>query len=227
MNFNFDSLKDTNFVSESQQYLKPYDIYKVKLSEIKKDTLKGKDGTDYKIVTIGFSGEEGVFSTNLFYPSKDSDFERTENEKTHKIQPSAFDRFQHSLMQIVQVLNPAGADKIKENASKIKTLDDFVDLIIKGTSSKMNVEVYLKLVGRNVDGKTYSNLPTPCWYDAKDNKVKPLNFLSTDKNKLNFSSYEIQLANTYKNSKPTDMDEVDPDKKDGDLDLSDLNGIEL
>lgn len=227
MNFSFNDLGTTSFTNESTNYLKPYEIYAVKLTKIEKGTVTGKsDGTVYQTVAIEFTGEEGVFSTNLFLPNKDSDFERNENPNTHKLQPSAFDRFQFTLMQIAEAINPSGAQKIKDNASKLKTIDQFVDLVIKALNGKNDVEVFLKLTGRNVDNKTFANLPSACWFDSKDNKCKPLNFISSDKSKLNFSAYEIQQANAYKNAKPTNMDAEESKNNEEENDL-DISGIEL
>ena len=229
MNFNFSNLSNTSFSSDSQSYLKPYDIHKVILSKIEKSVLKGsKDpNASFDIIAIEFTGvgdSKGIFSTNLFVPNKDDDFERTVNKTSGKTQPSSFERFQFTLMQIVEAINPSGAQKIKENASKLKTIDQFIDLVIKALTGK-KTEVYLKLVGRNNNGKIYSSLPTSCWLDG--DTPKPLNFINADSTKLNFSNYEMTQAKNYKEAKPTEMKDNEGDNNPDTKETEDINLDEL
>ena len=140
MDFNFSNLANASFSNEnSTQYLKPFDIYTVKLTKIEKGELKGSKDPNavYPIVTLEFTGtgdSHGIFTKNLFIPTSEEDSERPEYENSngHKYQrPSRMENFQYTLMQLVHVLNPAGEAKIMENASKIKSTDQFIDLIIK------------------------------------------------------------------------------------------------
>lgn len=226
MNFNFNELSGTSFVGNSKQYLKPFDIYKVTLSKIEKTTLKGKNDIEYSIVALEFSGESGSFSHNLFIPNKDQDFERRVNETSGTQYPSSFEQFQYTLMQILQVINPEGAKKLIENASKLKTIDQFIDLIVKGLTNKSSEEVFIKLVGRNVNGTFYASLPNACVLgkDAtSETKPSALNFISKDRNNLNFSNYELNQMKAYKNAKPTNMSEETPDlKPEDELDIDDI-----
>ena len=164
-NFNFGNLSETSFTNDAPQYLRPYDIYEVNLTKIEKTSLKGKDGTEYNVIALEFEGcgeNKGIFTNNLFVPNKDSDFERRVNETTGAHYPSAFEQFQYTLMQITQIINPEGAKKIIDNASKLKSIDQFVDLIIKALTGKEKINVFLKLVGRNVKGTYYAALPNAC-----------------------------------------------------------------
>lgn len=223
MNFNFSNLAETSFSSNSSNYLKPYDIYQVNLTKIEKTELKGKDGVSvYPVVTLEFTGTgdaNGIFTQNIFIPVKDEDFVRNENQTSHKPMPSRFDQFQYTLMQIVEAINPTGAQKIKENGSKLKTIDDFLNIVIKALNGKNNVDVYLKLVGQVSNGTTYARLPNACLID-REGKPAALNFINADSTKLYFSNYEIGQMNNYKNAKPTNMETVD--KGESDLDLSDI-----
>ena len=230
-NFNFGGLAETSFTNNGPQYLRPYDIYEVNLTKIEKSSLKGKDGTEYGVVTMEFKGcgdNNGVYSHNLFIPNKDSDFERRVNETSGVFYPSAFEQFQYTLMQLMQVINPKGADKIKENASKLKSMDQFIDLIIKGLTGKSDVKFFLKLVGRNQDGKVYSTIPNACVLGKKataETKPSPINFVSLDKSLLAFSNYELTQMKNYKNAAPTNMDKADdnPDTAGDDVDLDDIS----
>lgn len=223
MEFNFNSLAETSFTSDSQNYLKAYEIYKVTLTKFEKSELKGKDGvTVYPVIAVEFSGEDGIFNENIFIPNKDEDFERNENSN-HKLMPSRFDRFQFTLMQIVEAINPAGAEKIKANASKLHTIDDFVAIVTKALAGK-NTEVYLKLVGQNTNGRVYSRLPNSCFM-GNNGKPAASNFINKDRDKLYFTNYEIGEMNKYKNAKPTNMDS--PEIANDDSDTVDLDGLDL
>ena len=229
-NFNFSNLSDTNFSSNASSHLKPYDIYKVNLTKIEKTELKGSKDPNavYPVVALEFTGtgdNKGVFSTNLFIPTTEQDMERPtyQNNEGHEYQrPSRFENFQFTLMQIVHAINPAGEEKIKANSSKIKTIDQFIDLIIKALSGKNKVETDLKLVGRNSNGTIYADLPRACGLN-KAGEIFPVNFIGDN---LFFTNYELTQQKNYQNAKPTNMSSVDnnPDEKEEELDL---DGLEL
>ena len=230
-NFNFNGLSETSFTNNGPQYLRPYDIYEVNLTKIEKSSLKGKDGTEYGVVALEFKGcgeATGVYTHNLFIPNKNEDFERRVNETSGTPYPSAFEQFQYTLMQLTQVINPKGADKIKENASKLKSMDQFIDLIIKALTGKADVKFFLKLVGRNQGGTVYSTIPNACVLSKKataETKPSPINFVALDKSLLQFSNYELTQMKAYKNAKPTNMDkeEDNPDTPSDDVDLDDIS----
>lgn len=230
--FNFSNLSEQNFTSNAGAYLRPYDIYTVNLTKIGKTVLKGsKDpNAEYSVIALEFTGtgdNKGTFSTNLFIPTTDADMERPtyKNNEGHEYnRPSRFENFQFTLMQIVHALNPTGEEKIKANASKIKTIDQFIDLVIKALAGKNNVETKLKLVGRNNNGTIYAALPNACGL-SKTGEVFPVNFIGDN---LFFTNYELTQQKQYQNAKPTNMDSVtdNPDinssKEDYDLDGLDL-----
>ena len=230
-NFNFNGLAETSFVNNGPQYLRPYDIYEVNLTKIEKSTLKGKDGTEYGVVALEFKGcgdNTGVYNHNLFIPNKDSDFERRVNETSGAHYPSAFEQFQFTLMQLTQVINPAGAKKIIENASKLKSLDQFIDLIVKALTGKNDVKFFLKLVGRNQNGSVYSTIPNACVLSkdaTADTKPSAINFVSLDKNLLAFTNYEMTQMKSYKNAKPTNMEakSTDSNSSEESIDLDDID----
>ena len=227
--FNFSNLSEQNFTSNAGAHLRPYDIHTVNLTKIEKTELKGsKDpNATYPVVAIEFTGvgdSNGTFTTNLFIPTTDADMERPtyKNNEGHEYQrPSRFENFQFTLMQIVHALNPTGEEKIKANASKIKTIDQFIDLIVKALTGKNNVETKLKLVGRNNNGTIYAALPNACGLN-KAGEVFPVNFIGDN---LFFTNYELTQQKNYQNAKPTNMDSnndnSDIDNSD-DLNLDDL-----
>ena len=232
MDFNFSNLGSQNFSSNAGAYLKPYDIYKVNLTKIEKTELKGSKDPNavYPIVALEFTecGEtKRTFSTNLFIPTSEKDMERPtfKNKDEHEYnRPSRFEEFQFTLMQIVHALNPAGEEKIKANASKIKSIDQFIDLVIKALAGKEKIATDLKLVGRNNNGTIYAALPSACGL-TKDGEIFPTNFIGEN---LFFTNYELTQQKNYKNAKPTNMDKEDvgsdPDKNEGDdLDIDNLD----
>lgn len=225
MDFNFNSLSEQNFTSAAGQYLRPYGIYKVNLTKIEKTTLNGKDGTEYPIVALEFTGcgdDKGAFTTNLFIPRTEKDMERPvfKNNEGHEYnRPSSFENFQFTLMQIVHALNPAGEEKIKANASKIKTIDQFIDLIIKALTGKEKVETDLKLVGRTNNNVVYAALPSACGLN-KSGEIFPVNFIGEN---LFFTNYELTQQKAYQNAKPTNMDKVDKEEADDSVDLNDID----
>jgi hypothetical protein len=231
MNFNFNSLESQNFTSNAGAYLRPYDIYKVNLTKIEKTELKGSKDPNavYPVVTLEFTGTEdnkGVFTTNLFIPTSEDDMKRPtfKNNEGHEYnRPSRFENFQFTLMQIVHALNPAGEEKIKTNASKIKTIDQFVDLIIKALTGKEKVETNLKLVGRNNNGTIYAALPQACGLN-KAGEIFPVNFIGDN---LFFTNFELTQQKNYQNAKPTNMNNVGNDPSDDPSDDVDLDDIEL
>jgi hypothetical protein len=228
MDFNFNKLSETSFTSNAGQHLRPYEIHTVTLTKIEKTILKGsKDpNAEYPIIALEFTGtgdSKGTFTTNLFIPNSDQDMQRPtfKNNEGHEYnRPSRFENFQYTLMQIVHALNPTGEEKIKSNASKIKSIDQFIDLIIKALAGKDKVETQLKLVGRNNNGTVYAALPNACGLN-KTGEIFPVNFIGEN---LFFTNYELTQQKKYNDAKPTNMDKVESDTPDDteDFNLDDL-----
>ena len=227
--FNFSNLENTSFASNAGAYLRPYEIYPVNLTKIEKTELKGSKDPNavYPVIALEFTGtgdNKGTFTTNLFIPTTEQDMERQmlKNSNGHESPvPSRFENFQFTLMQIVHALNPAGEEKIKANASKIKSIDQFIDLILKALNGKNNIETNLKLVGRKdaKSGVTYAELPRPCGIN-KSGEIFPVNFIGEN---LFFTNYELTQQKAYQNAKPTNMDKVEQSTDtSGDVDLDDI-----
>ena len=226
-NFNFNNLAEQNYSSTAGQYLRPYGIYKVNLTKIEKTVLKGskEPNTEYPVIALEFAGcgeDKGVFTTNVFIPTTEEDMQRKmlKNQNGHESEvASRFEDFQFTLMQIVHALNPTGEEKIKANASKIKTIDQFIDLVIKALAGKESVAVDLKLVGRNNNGTIYAALPKSCGINKKG-EIFPVNFIGEN---LFFTNYELTQQKAYQNAKPTNMSNVDKtEEASGDVDLDDI-----
>lgn len=228
MNFEFGTLATNNFTSTASRSLKPYGIYEVSLTDISKKDIQGTKDPNavYHTIHLEFTGEEGTFQNNLFIPATEEDATRPtyKNAAGHDYQrPSRFENYQYTLMQIVEAINPAGAQKIKDNASKIKSIDTFNDWVIKSLVGKQDVKVNLKLIGRNVNGTVYAQLPNACGLN-KEGELFPTNFIGKD---LFFSAYEQQQADQYKNAKPTampaDVLSGGSEAKSDDIDVTDID----
>lgn len=231
MNFDFSSAASSNFSSNGGSYLKPYDIYTVNLTKIEKTELKGKKDPNavYPIVQLEFTevgDNKRTFTDKLFIPTTEDDLKRPvfENSNGHEYsRPSRMELFQYTLMQLVHVLNPTGEEKIKEVLPKVKTVDQFTDLIVKALVGKEKVATKLKLVGRVTNGVTYAALPAACGL-TKENEIFPINFVGEN---LSFSSYEESKRKEYQNAKPTSMTKSEETPDDAPKDEVDLSGIEL
>ena len=221
MNFDFNSVGNTNFTANTQQYLKPYTINEVTLTKIESTVLKGsKDpNAEYPVVTIEFTGTEknpGIFTTNIFIPATEEDITRPtyKNAQGHEYQrPSRFENFKYTLMQILQVINPTGAEKVKAISGKIKSMDQFIKLIIEQLKGKEKVVTNLKLVGRNNNGTVYAALPQACGL-SRDGEVFAVNFLGDS---LFFTAFEESQQKNLKNAKPTPVEEDEAEEEDDEL----------
>lgn len=220
MNFNFD--QEQSYVASSQQYLKAYTINEVTLTKIEKTTLQGsKDpNASYDVIALEFTGTDknpGIFSTNLFIPSSDEDAKRPtfKNAQGHEYErPSRAENFQYTLMQLMQVLNPEGAKAaLAKLQGKNVSVDTFIQLVIGTIKKKPNAKTNLKLIGRNVNGTVYAQLPNACGLN-KEGKLFPINFVGDT---LFFSAYEEQQSKAVKDAKPTPVAENSA-KEDEDID---------
>ncbi len=224
MDFNFNSLSQQNFATTSPRYLRPYDIYKVNLTKIEKTELKGTKDPNavYPVISFEFTSTEdkGIFEDKLFIPTTEQDMQRitlTNSEGHEYSRPSHFENFQFTLMQIVHALNPKGEEKIKSMSSKIKTIDDFIKLVLDNLKGTSDVETNLKLVGKtNANGNTYAILPKACGI-SRAGELFPINFIGEN---LFFTNYEISQQKKYQDAKPTNMDKVDNIDEEDDMDLS-------
>ena len=224
-NFNFGGFENSSAINNSK-VLKPWGIYDVTFNGIEKAELKGKQdpNSSYATIKISFSGEEGTFSKNLFIPSRPEDNERREYENqdgSKRKYASAFEEFKWRLLQLAQVVNPTGFTKLQKLAPKIKTMDQFIDLIFKVINEGKGVKTKLKLIGSNRSGSVYADIPRVAAINHSDELFIGNNFVG---DKVAFSSYEAQQAAAYQAAKPTEMPKNDSLKTDS-LKVEEDNGI--
>lgn len=204
--FNFGSLATTQATSNIQQRLKPWDIYPVKFSGARIETIQGrKDPSQtYTILKVRFDGEDGFYEESIFYP-KDGDDVRPEytSKDGHKyLGASSFDRTMTFIAQVAEVLNPDGFAKMQAASSKFKSFDDVAKAFIKITDKAKGKETKLKLVGRTQNGNLQAALPKFVAVNKQGERFCCDNFLGE---KLFFSAYEEGKRAEYTNAKPTSM----------------------
>lgn len=209
--FNFGTLATTQVTSNNRR-LKPFGIYKVKYKGVEVREIQGKtDPTKtYKIMSVTFEGEDGYYKEDTFYPTEKSNVRSTyKNKEGHeKEMPSPFEQTMTYIAQLVGTLNPEGFVKMQEASSKFKSFDDVVKAVTKVLSSKVDTECYIKLVGREYQGRYNPTLPMITGLSNDGNVFTSDNFISLKESGLSFSAYEEKNAEKYLNHKPTDMKKV-------------------
>lgn len=231
--FNFGGIENVSAVG-SNMSLKPWNIYDVKFDGLTQEDLKGKKDPNavYKTVKIAFSSDKGGFSKNIFVPSTEDDATRPtyKNKDGHEYSaPSRFENFKFTLLQLVQVLNPAGYKKIQEVSGKIKTMDEFLKVVVNAANAKKGTETSIKLVGRTTeDGKTYAELPRVVSLNKEGELFVSDRFIGPN---LSWSVYELSKKEEYEKAKPTDVEKVvngdASDSTEESTDNSDLNDIDF
>lgn len=209
---NFGSLAETVAVSGSRR-LKPWGIYPVKFQGVEVREIQGKKDTSktYKILTAKFEGENGYYNEDTFFPNEDSTKRNTyKNKEGHEVEmPSGFEQTMTYIAQLAGVLNPEGFKKMQEISSKFKSFDDVCKVLKQILTPKVGTECFIKLVGRNRDGRIQPALPRIT--ALKEGKIFTSdNFISLKQDILAFTEYEETQIKAYKNAKPTSMpDDVD------------------
>lgn len=225
-NFNFGSFENKSAINTSS-FLKPWNIYDVKFDGIEREELhkKNDESVKYKTIKVSFSNSAGRFIKNLFIPD-----DTPENSQRGQMKrqdgstyptPSRFEEFKWTLLQLAQVLNSEGFSKLQKVANKIKTMDQFVDALIKLIDAKKGMSTKIKLIGKNRDGSVYADFPYVTAIGNDDEPYVRNNFVG---NNVAFTSYEASQAANYNTAKPTEIHtESTTSSSDDDLDFSSLS----
>lgn len=210
---NFGSLAETVAVSSSRR-LKPWGIYPVKFQGVEVREIQGKKDPSkiYKILTAKFEGENGYYNEDTFFPNEDSVKRNTyTNKEGHEVEmPSGFEQIRTYIAQLAGVLNPEGFKKMQAASSKFKSFDDVCKALNQILTPKVGTECFIKLVGRNRDGRIQPALPRITALNKEGKVFTSDNFISLKQDILAFTEYEETQIKAYKNAKPTSMpDDVD------------------
>lgn len=222
MGFIFNISKE-DVVRSASQYLKPWDIYKVKFDgcELTEGAYKNDPSKSWKAINITFKGESGMFKKMLFIPdvNNENDTKQPEysssNGGTIKY-PSACDEFMGIIGQIVYVLNPEGFEKLQAMLPKFKTMDDVTTAFMKLMEKCVGQETCIKLIGKkSQDGRVNADFPRVKKISSKGEMYTANNIIG---DKLFFSDYEEGERQKYLNAKPSNVEQKDP--------IADVAGID-
>lgn len=205
--FNFGELSTIQATSNAQPRLKPWDIYNVKFSGARIETIQGrKDPSQtYTILKVRFDGEDGYYEESIFYPKSGDDVRPTYTSKDGHdyLGASSFDRTMTFLAQVGEVLNPEGFAKMQAASSRFKSFDEVARTFIKITDPAKGKETKLKLVGRTQNGTYQAALPKFVAISKEGKRFCCDNFVG---DKLFFTAYEEGKRAEYLNTKPTKVE---------------------
>lgn len=225
--FNF-GFGDKPVTRSTRIQLKPWNIYDVKFTgcEIREFDGKKDPSQHYKVLSINFENEDGVFSVTNFFPKEGDDVRReVDSSKGGKVEmPSNFETLMAIVKQTAMVLNPKGYERMQKASANFKSFDDVAKALIKITDEVKGTETKLKLIGRNRDGKVVADIPRLVGINKEHEAFVADNYIGS---KLFFSDYEEGKRAEYLGSKPTDMTKQDElaneqENNDEEFDLANL-----
>lgn len=194
---------NVSYEATGSNYLKPWDIYKVKLTEFKYDTVTGKDGTVYEGLRIVFTSDDNKqFNHFVFGVNSEKDMQRpVYNDRE---MPSQFETLRLTINHILGAFDPKIVEKLnKAIAGKQISIQQYIEFAAKACAGNLNKECYIKIVGDNNNYATMPRIAT-VWNNGEEAVISN-NFISTDASKLSFNNYELRKAEDMKNRKPTSM----------------------
>lgn len=194
-------------VRKVRKQLNPWGIYDVKFKGCEVKEFKGKKDPNmtYKTLNINFENEDGYFTVTKFFP-KDGDEERREydgNNGGKVVTASNFETLMAIVKQTAQVLNPSGFEKMQKASSAFKSFDDVAMYLTKVTDPCKDMDIKIKLIGKNKDGKVIADIPRIVAINKEGDAFIADNYIGS---KLFFSDYEETQRTKYMNAAPTEMD---------------------
>lgn len=223
--YNFGSLSNVK-PANNINYLKPYNIYgnvTIKSTEIKEGTTKA--GDPWKSLNITFGNDEGIFTHSVFYfDEKDpknwehGTYDMPNGGKRETV--SNAEELQNTIAAVGFAYFPEDFKKLQQVASKVTTTEQLMTYFKQFIDKNIDKNpTYMKLVGRNSDGRVYAAFPrftgiaqANTEEKAKNNNVEVgewytwmISPFNENPTKLAFSNYEQKQANDYNNAKPTVM----------------------
>jgi len=191
-------------------------IHKVKFTGAEKETMKGKDGTEYPVVAVKFEAVDGSGSIvdNIFAPTSAT---REKSGPNNYLNPSSAEQFQTRLRQYIAALNPTLDKAITEGTKTLgaKDWDGMRDIIVAALISKgknINKEVELKVLKNS---KGYAQIPGFVAGLTKPNEKGESNVYHTTKfigEGLSFTDKELKQIQKQNEAKaPSNMGTVAPE----------------
>ncbi len=226
--FNFSINSNESSISTSKNTrLKPYEIHHVKFdgAEIKEGT--SKTGNDFKLLALNYSNENGTAELTIFWPNLEKDGireKRTAKDGHEYESPSRWEQTKKVIEQTLEVLNPAGYEKMKELSSKFRTFDDMAKAFVTLVNKKQGEEVDIKFEGYiNKQGYMQLTFPRLVAINKQGELFVSDNYIGHGN--LGLTDRELKRGKDLNSAKPTTMDDSavlseDTDAKADDVDLN-------
>jgi hypothetical protein len=224
MNFSFDGgSSQSNVVAQ----LAGNAIYTVKFDGIESKDIENKtSGEKYKILSVKFKNDQGVFEDSIFEP-KEGDNARKKNQFGYD-SPAPAEELMFKLKHLLAAVAPKIAEQIeKKGGLAVGSWDELRAFMVKHTATGIGTETQIKLLTRtDAKGVTRAVFPSFVLGINKEGKAYPrTNFIGSA---LAFTAKEqekIDNANSAAKTGPTNVDNlltVDAPALKAD-DLDDLN----
>lgn len=221
MNYNFDGTpSQSNIVAQ----LPGNAIHTVKFEGIEAKEIESKSsGEKFKILSIKFKNESGVFEDTIFELKAGSD-QRVKNQWGYD-SPSALEELMFKLKHLLAAVAPKVAEKIeKADGFNVASWDELRTFMVNQTKNAIGTETQIKLLSRtDAKGASRATFPGFVLGISKEGKPYPrTNFIGPV---LAFTAKEQEKITNASTAKPTNVDLLSvaevPSLKAGDLD--DLN----
>ena len=189
--------------------MKPYEIHRVKLADVKVETLKGKKDPDavYEILKVRFENNDGYYEESIFFPKEGDDKRPTrQNKEGHEVEsPSNIERTKTYIDQLGTVIAPKEFERLK--GIPFKTFGELCENFINILKPKFGTETNLKLVGAtDKDGNFVPRLPYFLALNKQGEVFVSDNFIGEN---LFFTEYDLKRKEELMAKKPTDVDAVE------------------
>ena len=206
--FNFGSFSEQKV--KNTNFLRAYNIYEnVKFTGIDEPkTGTSKNGRAWKSWAFHFECPDGEFVKSIFVP-EDNKRPVFKNAQGHDYErPSNHENNLAFLFLVGQYFDPEGLEKLKKNMDKVDGYDTLIALFKKVIATNKNT-TSMKLVGRNVEGSVYAEMPQYCGLSKElDEEGKAKWFPVSNSvfgDKVGFTAYELSKKKELESAKPTDM----------------------
>lgn len=199
---------DTVSATASNRRLAPWDIYEVKLAEVKYDTIEGKKeenkGQIYEMLVVKFENDKGFYEERIFNPGeKGNERYKNKNAQGHEYESaSPMERLRIFIAQMLTVLAPENMPKMVKVAPKISSFKQLCEVFAELMKPAIGKTTNLKLCGRLSDNHWFANLPKFAGVSKKGELFTADNFVGQN---LFFSPYEEEQKKKYQSAAPTDM----------------------
>lgn len=172
-----------------------------------KDIESKASGETFKIISLKFKNEDGVYEDTIF-ESKPGDDKRVKNQWGYD-SPSAVEEMMFKIKHLMAAVNPKVATQIEKNGLQVGSWDELRKFVVDNTKVQIGTETQIKLLSRtDSKGVTKAHFPGFVLSINKANEVYPkTNFIGA---KLAFTAKEQEKINNATTAKPSNIDLIAP-----------------